>query len=362
MTSSAGIGGFTRRGVRRRARSIASRIAARSTSVGTPLVSCRKTRDGLQVDGVACESGRAPVEQRPDLVGGDLLAVLVAQQVLQHDPQAVGQVGRMPGRSGGGCGTSVSPTSRVPAVPKRRVAVWPGRSSVRRCVSWLSAASSGTSSGNAGREERVHVAARVARTARRPRAMPRSAARRGGRRGRRPRRVDLVEDEAVRRPPTLRWTSKRRQPGSSRSDARALARMPAQELVDRSGRTWRVTMTVNISTTPPGAKRSGRGRRPTSAPRSRRSPMVLSGRCDSVRRPRRARRRSSISPGRRSRRRRRARRNRPSWWRSGPPCAGRTRRGLDDGVDVERDAPGVRSRCARRERRARRRRWRSCCR
>jgi hypothetical protein len=47
----------------------------------------------MQVDGVRERVGRAPVEQRLDLVGGDAPAVLVAQQVLQHDAEAVRQVG-----------------------------------------------------------------------------------------------------------------------------------------------------------------------------------------------------------------------------------------------------------------------------
>ena len=48
----------------------------------------------VQVDGTGERFRRAPVEQCLDLVRGDLLAVFVAEQVLQHDPQAVGQVGR----------------------------------------------------------------------------------------------------------------------------------------------------------------------------------------------------------------------------------------------------------------------------
>ena len=64
---------------------MASRIAARSTSAGTPLVSCRKTRDGVQVDGAVvvrpCSSRAVPDDRC-------VARRLVPERVLQQDPQA----------------------------------------------------------------------------------------------------------------------------------------------------------------------------------------------------------------------------------------------------------------------------------
>src|ERR1044071_8744271 len=82
MTSSAGMSGLILVGSPPRA-CMASRIAARSTTAGTPVRSCRMTRAGVNWISV---SG--------SLAGGDVGAILVAEQVLQQDLQAEREVGR----------------------------------------------------------------------------------------------------------------------------------------------------------------------------------------------------------------------------------------------------------------------------
>ena len=67
MTSSAGISGLTVAGSSPRS-AIACRIAARSTSVGTPLVSCRKTRDGLRSTAAVWSGAVTQPRQHSDLV------------------------------------------------------------------------------------------------------------------------------------------------------------------------------------------------------------------------------------------------------------------------------------------------------
>ncbi len=60
-----------------------------------------------ELDLLARRGGRVPGRERADVVGGDVGAVLGAQQVLQQDAQAVGQPI--------GSGDRVQPTDRVPA-------------------------------------------------------------------------------------------------------------------------------------------------------------------------------------------------------------------------------------------------------
>ena len=90
MTSSAGISGLICCGSPPSA-AIASRIATRSTTHGTPVKSCISTRAGVYCDLRPVLGRRIPARPARDLVGGDQPAVLVAQQVLQQHLQAVGQ-------------------------------------------------------------------------------------------------------------------------------------------------------------------------------------------------------------------------------------------------------------------------------
>ena len=66
---------------------IASRIAARSTTAGTPVKSCRSTRAGVNaISRVGC--GRDVHRgERLDVLGADGDAVLGAEQVLEEDLQ-----------------------------------------------------------------------------------------------------------------------------------------------------------------------------------------------------------------------------------------------------------------------------------
>ena len=66
-------------------RFMASRIAARSTTAGTPVKSWSRTRLGRKAisrDGIALGS---QLGQPADVVGGDRQTVLVAEQVFQQD-------------------------------------------------------------------------------------------------------------------------------------------------------------------------------------------------------------------------------------------------------------------------------------
>ena len=90
MTSSAGASGLTLVASPPRSRT-ASRIVARSTTQGTPVKSCISTRAGVNwISMLGSASGSQPPE-RPDVVGGDVRAVLGAEQVLEQDLQAVGE-------------------------------------------------------------------------------------------------------------------------------------------------------------------------------------------------------------------------------------------------------------------------------
>ena len=93
MTSSAGTSGLILPASPPSAR-IASRIAARSTTAGTPVRSCMRTRAGLNWISVSGSAVRVPVRQGSDVIGGDVQPVLGAQQVLQQDLEAVRQVTR----------------------------------------------------------------------------------------------------------------------------------------------------------------------------------------------------------------------------------------------------------------------------
>ena len=92
MTSSAGMSGLIFPGPPPRAR-MASRIAARPTTVGTPgqVLQEHLGRGELDLGGVpAAFGGGVPKvgEGGADLRGGDVDPVLVAEQVLQQDLQA----------------------------------------------------------------------------------------------------------------------------------------------------------------------------------------------------------------------------------------------------------------------------------
>ena len=90
MTSSAGASGLIFVGSPPRS-AIASRMVARSTTHGTPVKSCMITRAGVNWISVSGSASGVPAGERADVVGGDVRAVLGAQQVLQQDLQAVRQ-------------------------------------------------------------------------------------------------------------------------------------------------------------------------------------------------------------------------------------------------------------------------------
>ena len=90
MTSSAGASGLTFDGSPPSSRT-ASRMVARSTTHGTPVKSCMSTRAGVNWISTLGSALGVPGAQRADVVGGDVRAVLGAQQVLQQDLQAVRQ-------------------------------------------------------------------------------------------------------------------------------------------------------------------------------------------------------------------------------------------------------------------------------
>ena len=98
MTSSTGTSGLTCDASPPR-RASASRMAARSTTPGTPVKSCMSTRSGVKRDLVGGVAGAlavalgvgAPAGHGHDVVGRDVRAVLVAQQVLEEDLDGVGQ-------------------------------------------------------------------------------------------------------------------------------------------------------------------------------------------------------------------------------------------------------------------------------
>ena len=79
-------------------RFIASRIAARSTTAGTPVKSWSRTRLGRKAisrQGIALGS---QCGQAADVVGGDGRPVLVAEEVFEEDLQRERQPGRVDAR------------------------------------------------------------------------------------------------------------------------------------------------------------------------------------------------------------------------------------------------------------------------
>ena len=73
---------------------MASRIAARSTTAGTPVKSCISTRAGRK----AISSSVLPRLSEPlgdafDVLARDRTAVLVAQQIFEQDFERIGQLG-----------------------------------------------------------------------------------------------------------------------------------------------------------------------------------------------------------------------------------------------------------------------------
>ena len=102
MTSSTGTRGLTCDGLPPR-RASASRMAARSTTAGTPVKSCMSTRSGVKRDLVRGVARGLPVAlgvvapdgDGDDVVRGDVRSVLVAQQVLEQHLDGVGQPRRV---------------------------------------------------------------------------------------------------------------------------------------------------------------------------------------------------------------------------------------------------------------------------
>ena len=72
-------------------RTMPSRIAARSTTAGTPVKSCSSTRAGVKADLLLRARCDVPAGQRLDVVGVNESAVFVAQQVLEQDLQRIRQ-------------------------------------------------------------------------------------------------------------------------------------------------------------------------------------------------------------------------------------------------------------------------------
>ena len=68
-----------------------SRIAARSTTAGTPVKSCSSTRAGVKAISFCAFGRHVPAGQRLDVLGIDEPRVLAAQQVLEQDLQRVRQ-------------------------------------------------------------------------------------------------------------------------------------------------------------------------------------------------------------------------------------------------------------------------------
>ena len=78
---------------------MASRMAARSTTAGTPVKSCSRTRAGMKeisfsVAPAALEGSQS--RQRVNVRGKYELAVFMAQQILQQDLQGKGRRATLP--------------------------------------------------------------------------------------------------------------------------------------------------------------------------------------------------------------------------------------------------------------------------
>ena len=118
MTSSAGASGLISSGSPPSSRT-ASRMVARSTTHGTPVKSCMTTRAGVNWISVSGSARRVPRRDRPDVVGGDVRAVLGAEQVLQEDLQGVREACRSPRPCPGGRSRTTSrPPPASPLLPK----------------------------------------------------------------------------------------------------------------------------------------------------------------------------------------------------------------------------------------------------
>jgi hypothetical protein len=74
---------------------MASRMAARSTTHGTPVKSCSRTRAGHERDFLFARSGGIPLRERGNVVGLDERVVLAAQQILEQDLHRVRQPGNV---------------------------------------------------------------------------------------------------------------------------------------------------------------------------------------------------------------------------------------------------------------------------
>ena len=72
---------------------MASRMAARSTTAGTPVKSCIRTRAGRKAISLSLLRSFEPLGNAANIVGGDASAVLVAQQILQQHLERERQAG-----------------------------------------------------------------------------------------------------------------------------------------------------------------------------------------------------------------------------------------------------------------------------
>ena len=93
MTRSTGTSGLILRGSPPSAR-MASRMAARSTTAGTPVKSCISTRAGRKAISRSLLRVLQPVRHAANVVGGDGAAVLVTQQIFEQHLQRERQAGR----------------------------------------------------------------------------------------------------------------------------------------------------------------------------------------------------------------------------------------------------------------------------
>ena len=101
ITSSTGCSGLIRAGSPPSS-AMASRMAARSTTAGTPVKSCSSTRAGVKAISRSGGLAGRPAGQRLDIVPGNGDAVFGAEQVFQQDAQGVRQasdVDSVPGQS-----------------------------------------------------------------------------------------------------------------------------------------------------------------------------------------------------------------------------------------------------------------------
>src|ERR1035437_6166447 len=104
MTRSAGSSGLARLGSPPMA-ARASRMAARSTTQGTPVKSCNRTRAGAKEisfmpagrhEADLCDAGAVTARHGGHISRGNALAIFVAQQILQQNPDGEGQAPNVP--------------------------------------------------------------------------------------------------------------------------------------------------------------------------------------------------------------------------------------------------------------------------